>query len=314
MNWGIMGLGHIAHDFATQMNKTRPIYGVAGRTAEEAEQFGKEFQVLHKYSSYEEMVSDPDIDIIYVATVNSQHLKDIKMSLEAGKHVMCEKAIWGDYEEIKAMYDLAHSKGLILAEAMTIYHMPLFGKIRDLISDGKLGKIKMIQVDLGSLKDDNPNNRFFSKELGGGAMLDIGTYVLSFVRHFTSGKLNDPVYVMRKYPTGVDEMWSISFDTESGVIANTNMTFRAKLPKRAVITGDKAYVEVYNYVRAETAKIVYPDFSSENISAGETERALSYEIEDFEATVNNPALGLDYAQQTLDVVGVMDKLLKAENI
>jgi predicted dehydrogenase len=314
MNWGIIGLGNIAKEFAEAMNKTKPVYAVAARNYDKAKAFTEQFEVNHVYSSYEELLNDENIEIVYIATVNSQHYKHIMMCLEAGKHVFCEKAIWGNYEELKKAYEYAKNKNLLLCEAMTIYHMPLFRKIKELISDGVLGTIKLVEADLGSLKEDDPKNRFFSKELGGGAMLDIGTYTLSFLRYFLEGEINEVRHVMHKYSTGVDEMWSIGIKTSTGELGNANMTFRAKLPKRGVIAGDKAYIVVYNYVRADKAQLVYPDGESEEIEVGKTADALGYEIIDIEKAVMDQKSGLDYMKETLEVVKLMDQLLRDEKI
>ena len=239
-------------------------------------------------------------------------MKNIWDCLLHGKHVLCEKAIWKDYKELKEAYDYAQEHHLLLCEAMTIYHMPVFTKIEKLIEDDILGKIKFIQADLGSLKEDDPNNRFFSKELGGGAMLDIGTYVLSFLRYFMKGNIIDCKHVMAPYVTGVDEMWAIGIKTDKGEIGNANMTFRAKLPKRAIVAGDKAYVTIYNYVRACEAVITYPDGSTKQISAGKTQEALQYEIQDIEEAITNWGCGKDHMEKTLDVVAMMDELLTVE--
>lgn len=314
MNWGIMGLGNIAHEFAQSMVNLHPIYGACSRESEKTEAFVKQYAVMHSYTSYTDMLNDENIDIIYIATVNSQHMKNIWDCLKHGKHVLCEKAIWQDHAEMKEAYEYAAKHRLLLSEAMTIYHMPIFTKIEELITQGKLGKIKFVQADLGSLKEDDPKNRFFSKELGGGAMLDIGTYVLSFLRFFMKGNVVDSRHVMTKHRGGVDEMWCISMKTDEGVIANANMTFRAKLPKRAVVAGDKAYVTIYNYVRADEALITYPDGSSETISAGTTAQALEYEIQDIEEAVTDWGCGKDHMEKTMDVVAVMDELLTVEGL
>ena len=197
---------------------------------------------------------------------------------------------------------------------MTIYHMPLFKKITEMIDEGVLGKIKLVEADLGSLKEDDPTNRFFSKELGGGAMLDIGTYTLSFLRYFLKGNITDIKHVMHKYPTGVDEMWGIAVTTDQKEIGNANITFRAKLPKRGVIAGDKAYITVYNYVRAQEAQLTYPNGETVLIQEGKTEQALEYEIKDIEDYLDDPDNGKDYMRLTLDVVRCMDSLLRQENL
>lgn len=310
MNWGIMGLGHIAHEFADALKPRQGVFAVASRTLEKAREFQAEYGAQRAYGSYEELLADPDVDAVYVATVNSRHLGDIRACLEAGKHVLCEKAIWGDYAELVELCELAHGRNLVLAEAMTIYHMPIFKKISQMIADGELGKIKIVKADLGSLKEDDPSNRFFNPELGGGAMLDIGTYALSFLRYFLAGSFDEVQCVTQAYRSGVDEMWAIGVHTSDDMVGCANLTFRAKLPKRAIVAGDKAYVTVDNYVRAEEATLVFPDGSSRKIECGRTADALAYEVEDFERAVEGGDASATYIDLTLDVVRTMDGLLR----
>ena len=309
MKWGIMGLGHIAHEFADALVTRQGIFAVASRSPEKARAFQERYGAERAYGSYEELLADKDVEAVYVATVNARHLADIRACLEAGKHVLCEKAIWGNAAELTEMAELARERGLVLAEAMTIYHMPIFKKIAQMIDDGELGRIKMVKADLGSLKEDDPTNRFFNPELGGGAMLDIGTYALSFLRYFLRGSFVEVSCVTQAYPTGVDEMWAIGVRTDEDQLGCANLTFRAKLPKRAIVAGDKAYVTVDNYVRAEAATLVFPDGTSRQIECGKTADALSYEIEDFERAVEKGERSATYLDQTLDVVRTMDALL-----
>ena len=313
-NWGILGLGNIAHEFADNMVQLHPIYAVASRNPESAKAFAQQYQAEKAYGSYEELLNDPKVDIVYVATVNSQHYKCIMACLEHGKHVLCEKAIWGNYEEMEAACALAKSKNLLLCEGMTIFHMPIFKEIKKMIVEGKLGKIKFVEAELGSLKEDDPTNRFFNPDLGGGAMLDIGTYGLSFVTYFLSGELTGVEHLMSPYPTGVDEMWSISLKTSENEIGSVNLTFRAKLPKRGIIAGDKAYITVMNYVRAEKATLVYPDGKEEVLEVGETSKALQYEIQDIEEAVATGDYSLAWMDKTMQVVKLMDGLLRAEKL
>lgn len=310
-HWGILGLGNIAREFAVNMIGLHPIYAAASRNLQSALAFQEQYATEKAYGSYEELLNDPAVDIVYIATVNNQHYKWIMACLEHGKHVLCEKAIWGNYEQMRKACALAKQKGLLLAEAMTIYHMPVLKKIRELIAEGKLGKIKFVEAELGSLKEDDPENRFFNPALGGGAMLDIGTYGLSFVTYFLSGKLTDLVHVMSPYSTGVDEMWGISLKTDAQEIGSVNLTFRAKLPKRGIIAGEKAYISIMNYVRAQKATLVYPDGSEEILELGETAKAIQYEILDIEQALEsgNPAPAC--LDETMKVVELMDRLLQA---
>ena len=312
--WGIIGLGNIAHEFASNMIQLHPIYAAASRNYDNALAFQKQYSVEKIYHSYEELLEDEAVDIVYIATVNSQHYKWIMESLRHGKHVLCEKAIWGNYEEMKAAWELAESRGLLLCEAMTIYHMPIFKEIRQMIAEGKLGRIKFVEAELGSLKEDDPTNRFFNPDLGGGAMLDIGTYGLSFVTYFLSGEITDMKHLMVPYPTGVDEMWNIALTTSTQELGSVNLTFRAKLPKRGIIAGDQAYVSVMNYVRAEKATLVYPDGREEEITVGETAKAMQYEIQDVEAALETGDTSLVFIDCTRKVVELMDRLLTAEQL
>ncbi|MEI3175135.1 MAG: Gfo/Idh/MocA family oxidoreductase [Lachnospiraceae bacterium] len=313
-NWGIIGLGHIAHEFAENMTALHPIYAAASRNPESAKAFGEQYHVTHIYNSYEELLGDPAVDIVYIATVNSQHYKWIMECLNHGKHVLCEKAIWGNFEEMKTAAELAREKGLLLCEGMTIYHMPIFKEIKKMMADGTLGTIKFVEAELGSLKEDDPTNRFFNPDLGGGAMLDIGTYGLSFVLYFLSGELTDMKHLMSPYPTGVDEMWGIALKTSTKEIGSVNLTFRAKLPKRGIIAGDKAYITVMNYVRAEKATLVYPDGREEVLEVGETAKALQYEIQDIEAALETGDYSIAFFDYTMKVVELMDRLLRSEGL
>lgn len=314
LKWAIMGTGRIANDFAESMNNLHQIYGVASRNYDKANTFKLKHNVQKAYGSYEEMLEDRDVDIVYIATVNSQHYINIMDCLNHDKHVLCEKAIWGNESDMKKAYELAKSKNLFLGEAMTIYYMPLFKKIKKMIFEGELGKIKFVQADFGSLNDDDPSSRFFSRELGGGAMLDIGTYALSFVLYFLSSSPCEVKNVMSKYRTGVDEMWGIVLKNKEDEIGNVNLTFRAKLPKRAVIAGEKAYITVFNYPRADKAEIVYPSGKSQiieegTIEEGNTAKAMEYEITGVEEAISSSNYASGHMDLTMDVVSIMDRLM-----
>ena len=314
LKWAIMGTGRIANDFAESMNNLHEIYGIASRDPEKAEAFKSKHNVQKTYGSYKEMLEDKNVDIVYIATVNSQHYMNIMDCLNHNKHVFCEKAIWGNKSDMKKAYGLAKSKNLFLGEAMTIYYMPLYKKLKKMINEGDLGKIKFVQADFGSLNDDDPSSRFFSRDLGGGAMLDIGTYALSFVLYFMSCSPCEIKNVMSKYRTGVDEMWGIVLKNKEEEIGNVNLTFRAKLPKRGVIAGEKAYVTVYDYPRADKAEIVYPGgkseiLKSETIEEGSTAKAMEYEITGVEEAIASGNYAAGHMDLTMDVVSVMDKLM-----
>ena len=311
LNWGIMGAGVMAREFSETLSKVSNFYAVASRTKESRQYFEDTYGVIG-YESYEEFVNDPNIDIVYIATVNSLHYANIKLALEARKHVLCEKAIWHNYKDMFELQEIAKTNNLILSEGITLYHMPLIKEIRKQVLEGRIGKVKYVKADLGSTKDDAGENRFFSKEVGGGAMLDIGTYTLSFINLFMSENIVELNSISVAHETGVDESWSISLLDDNGVIGSSNIGLKGKLPKTAVVSGDKGHYFIDNYVRGEEATFVSANGEEEVIYLGEADKALEYEIKDIEEAVLGES-DYAYTKESVEVVRIMEILLKDFN-
>lgn len=306
--WGIIGLGEIAHQFAgTFRQENCELAAAASRTLEKAEKFASEFNIPKAYGSYEEMLQDKDIDIVYIAVPNRQHIQHILDALKAGKHVLCEKAITMNSAELTEAMKLAEQKGLILAEAMTIFNMPLYRELRSLMDTGKLGKLKMIQAPFGSYKEPDPTNRFFNPELAGGALLDIGTYAVSFARYFLSAQPEVVASSMLPFSTGVDEQSVTILRNEQNEMAAVTLSFQAKCPKVGIVSFENAYITIDQYPRADKAEIFFNDGTKEFIEAGSTSEALNYEIsnlvEAIEGKQPNRSLFL-----TRDVIDILDQM------
>ena len=224
-------------------------------------------------------------------TVNKNIFKNTireKQSLKAGKHVFCEKAITVNSNQLEEAVAIAKEKNLVICDGVTLFHMPLFKKLKEIVDSGAIGKVKMVQVNFGSCKEYDVNNRFFSKELAGGALLDIGVYATSFARYFMSSKPNTVLTTANYFETGVDETSGIILRNPEGEMAVIALTMRAKQPKRGVVAGEKGYIEVSNYPRGDKATITYTeDGRVEVIEAGNTEFALDYEVQDMENYINN---------------------------
>lgn len=280
IKWGIIGLGDIAHSFAEVFSSDfAELVAVGSRTLEKAEQFSQEYNIPKAYGSYEELYEDNEIDIVYLATPNSFHAQDMKAILEAGKHVLCEKAITMNKKELNDVLDIAREKELIVAEAMTIYHMPVYETIKKRINNGEFGQLKMATAYFGSAKEPDPTNRFFNPELGGGALLDIGVYALSFVQYFLDSKPEDLSTLVNLYDTGVDEMSTISYHTTDGTIGNVVLSFRGRLPKHGVVVCEDAYITFNDYPSADKATIIYNDNTEEVVTVGDSTLRLRYEME-----------------------------------
>lgn len=302
LNWAIIGPGQIASEFAQTLHANgRKIYGVGSRSLERAQAFADKNYIEKAYGSYDEMLNDPAIDVIYLATPHSNHYGYLLKCLENGKHVLCEKAITVSSRQLDPVARFAKEKNLIVAEAMTIYHMPLYQKLKEIVDSGVIGEVKMVQVSFGSLKPYDVNGRFFNMNLAGGALLDIGTYALSFTRFFLTSQPTEVLTTVKPFETGVDEQSGIILKNPDDQMAVIALTMRAKLPKRGIVTGDKAYITVDNFPRADKATITYPDGRTETIEAGNTAEAMVYEYDYMNAVVNG-----ELEEQTLPLTeGVM---------
>ena len=185
IKWAVLGTGVIANEMAAGLQKMgKSLYAVGNRTYDKAVAFAEKYGIEKVYPSIDEMFADEDVDIIYITTPHNTHYGFMKKALENGKHILVEKSITLNSSELCEMISLANERGLILAEAMTIWHMPIYKELWKIIENGELGKVQMITVNFGSFKDYDMKNRFFNRKLAGGAMLDIGVYALSFVRSF----------------------------------------------------------------------------------------------------------------------------------
>ena len=257
-NWGIIGTGWIAHEMADALQTVKgEVYAAANPNEISLKKFAAEKNIKHLFTNPDEMIQDPNIDIIYIATPHTFHYDYIKKALKAGKHVFCEKAITVNADQFDEVEKLAKDKHLILSEGFTLYHMPIYQKVKKLIRDGKLGQIKLVQVNFGSLKDYDPNNRFFNKDLAGGALLDIGGYATAFARMFLSKQPESILTTVKFFETGVNEQSGIILKNTKDEMAVMALSMRAKQPKRGVISGTKGYIEISNYPRATEAQITY---------------------------------------------------------
>ena len=308
-NWVSVGCGVIAHELARAMAaEGRHLYGIANRTYEKAEAFAAQYGVEKVYRSIDEVFADSAVDIIYISTPHNTHAPLLEKALASGKHILCEKSITLNSRELETAIALAEKNRLVLGEAMTLYHMPLYKRLRELTRSGALGPLRMLQLNFGSYKEYDMANRFFNPRLAGGALLDIGVYALSFARWFLSEPPTQVLSQMKPAPSGVDEQAGILLSNNAGEMATIALTLHAKQPKRGLAAFEKGYIEVLEYPRAQEAVITWTeDGRREVIREGNTADALRYEIQDMERAVAGEGneMCLDF---TRDVMTVMTGL------
>lgn len=307
--WATLGCGVIAHQLAQAMEgRGQRLYAVANRTHSKAVAFAQQYGIPKVYDDLEEVFEDEAVDIIYISTPHNTHIPYIRKALRAGKHVLCEKSITLNSEELEEAVELADQNHVILAEAMTLYHMPVYQRLREMMASGRLGPLKLIQMNFGSYKEYDESNRFFNRSLAGGALLDIGVYALSCVRWFMSSCPEEILSQVKYAPTGVDEQVGILMKNREEEMATVILSLRAKQPKRATISFERGYVELSDYPRGEQAVITWTDPARrETVRAGRTQDALLYEVEDMEAAVSGRGNSMCLAY-TRDVMRIMTRL------
>ena len=312
LNWAVIGCGSIANEMAQALQrKGRQLYSVANRTYENAVRFAAKYNIKKVYNSINEVFADSDVDVIYIATPHNNHYEYMKKALESGKHILVEKSITLNSRELEETVSLAKSKNLMIGEAMTIWHMPIYKKLWDILDSGELGKVQIITANFGSFKEYDLNNRFFNLNLAGGALLDIGVYALSLVRCFMKVNSDEVISQWKPSPTGSDEMATILLNNSVGQMATVTLSIHSKQPKRAVISCEKGYIEIMEYPRAASAFIVDAETGKKTeITAGNMEDALYYELENMENAIANNDLSLLHLQKSCDVMEIMTKLRK----
>lgn len=316
INWAVLGVGVIANEMAQALQKMgKNLYSVGNRTHEKAVTFAEKYNVAKVYNNIDEIFSDENVDVVYITTPHNTHYEFMKKALNSGKNIFVEKSVTLNSRELDEMIVLAAEKNLIVAEAMTIWHMPLYKKLWQIIESGELGKVQIITMNFGSFKEYDMNNRFFNMNLAGGALLDIGVYALSIVRSFMTEKPTEILSQWKPSPTGSDEQAAILLKNSSEQMATVALSMHSKQPKRAVISCEKGYIEIMEYPRADKAIIVDAETGAvREILAGVRENALLYEMTDMENAIKTGDVSAMKLNFSKDVMDIMTTLRKSWNL
>lgn len=250
MNVAILGAGSIARSMSRTLRGMkaagRPVelYAIASRSAEKAEAFAREQGVLRAYGSYEEMLSDPAVDLVYIATPHSHHAEQMKMCIHHGKPVLCEKAFTPNLHQAEEVLALAHEKGVYVAEAIWPRYMPSRQIINDLLSEGAIGEPRMLYANLCYAIEHK--ERIVRPELAGGALLDLGVYVLNFASMVFGDDIVRINSTVELFDTGVDRTETITIKYRSGRMAQLMASAAFNSDRRCVVYGTKGYLTVDN--------------------------------------------------------------------
>jgi len=245
VRWGLLATGGIAQAFARDLAllPDAELVAVGSRTAESAERFGAEFDVPHRHSSYESLCADPYVDAVYISTPHPGHRDATLLAIAHGKAVLVEKPFAMDVRESQEMVDAARAAGVFLMEAMWTRWLPHLLRVREVLAAGTLGEIRYVTADHGQWFAEDPSHRIFAPSLGGGALLDLGVYPVSFA-HMVLGVSSSIVARSTPAFTGVDGTTSAIFSYDSGAQAVLVTSSLAASNNPAAIYGSEARLEI----------------------------------------------------------------------
>lgn len=279
-NWAILGCGKIARKFAGDL-KLLPnarLYAAASRSLENAENFASELGFEKAYGSYEEMVNDPEVDVVYIATPHSHHCEHALLCLNQRKAVLCEKAFAINSREVAAMIDAARKNSTFLMEAFWTRFQPSFLKVMEIIHSGELGALKMVRSDFAFNAEFDPEKRLYNVGLGGGSLLDIGIYPL-FMSLMTLGKPSEIKTMASFCPTGAEESILMSFRYPGGQLASLVSSFASHSSIQTEFSFENGFVRLNRRFFKPTTLTYWKNWEEEKIIVFDKGAGFGYELE-----------------------------------
>ncbi|MDH6235856.1 Gfo/Idh/MocA family oxidoreductase [Cryobacterium sp. CG_9.6] len=244
IRWGILATGGIAHSFTEDLVLTgHTVQAVGSRSQQSADAFAAELGIPNAHASYEALVNDPEVDVVYVSTPHPFHAQNATLALNAGKHVLVEKSFTLNAREARAVVDLGREKNLLVQEAMWTRFLPHMVRIREILAAGTLGDVHSLMVDHTQDLPDDPAHRLNALALGGGALLDLGVYPISFA----SALFGTPQTILASAsfkPTGADAQVATIFRYAGGQMATTLSASDTKGPNTASILGTDGRIDI----------------------------------------------------------------------
>ncbi|WP_313639999.1 Gfo/Idh/MocA family oxidoreductase [Paenibacillus sp.] len=246
VKWGILSTGWIAHQFVIDLvhASNGVAYAVGSRSQESADKFARDHGVPHAYATYEELVNDPNVDAVYIGTPHPFHKENALLALRAGKAVLCEKPFTVNSGELEEIVSYAREHKLFLMEAMWSRYIPAIVKVREWIEEGRIGDVRLVKADLGFRTDWNPEGRLLNPKLGGGALLDVGIYPVSFASMVFGPHPEAISSTVHIGETGVDEHFSMLLSYGDGKTASLNGGIRLHMLEEAHVFGTEGRIIV----------------------------------------------------------------------
>ena len=318
INWGIIGAGKIASKFAVDLNATRDskLYGIASRHLEKAQGFASEFNGHKAYGNYTDLILDPNIDAIYIATPHSFHKSHTILCLKHKKPVLCEKPFAMNREEVDEMIRASKENDTLLMEALWTAFLPHFQYVQDLLKTNHFGKLIKLEADFGFRPTYDKNSRLFDKSLGGGSLLDIGIYPV-FVALSTLGQPNSIEASSKFFPSGADSECDIILNY-NGVKAILKSTFLEETKTEAIFHCETGTIKINGrFHEPSSVLLVAQNGDSELKTFDDTAIGYRYEIEHFNQLIRHGktesnVMTFDRSRQLITTLDRVRKLIGLE--
>lgn len=318
INWGILSTGGIAHRMAKAilMLDNANLVAVASRYSEKAQEFAQEYKIPKYFGSYQDLVKDDEIDIVYIATPNTCHYENMMLCLEYGKNIVCEKPFTLDYSQAKEVIDLARKNKLFVMEAHKSFYLTGIKKIKELIAEGAIGEVISFKADFCIKPEYNPQHRMFNLALGGGALLDVGVYPISLAVDLFGA----PVEIHSNTTlcdTGADVFNSILLKHKNNQSSLINCGFNAAAPREALILGTDGYMKIHEPFHQapkftiKKGKNNPVEFETPVIGNGLNQEAYQASVYVKEGKLQSEEFSLD---KTLEVLKIIDNIREKNNI
>lgn len=315
INWGILSTGHISNKFAKALAilPQAKLVAVASRNIITANKFAKEYNIPKAYASYQELADDPNIDVIYIGTPHTFHLENAVMCMRSGKAVLCEKAFTINAEEAKEMVRVAREENVFLMEAMIPRHVPLLKNALKWIKDGRIGEVRMVKASRCARGIFPPGARQLNPDLGGGSLLDVGVYVISFASQIFEKKPVEVMGMSHIGDWGSDEQGVALLKYDKGEIADLSFALQTNAVDEAYILGTKGFIKIHEvFAVPKKATLFIDSKETEVLEEPIVGNALNYEAEEVMRCLNkglkeSPFMSLD---ESIQIMEVMDSIRK----
>lgn len=311
LNFSILCAGNIAETMAktvSQMSEVTP-FAIAARDLGRAQNLADKYGFSKAYGSYEELVNDSDVDLIYVASPHSHHYEHAKLCLEHGKNVLCEKSFTVNAKQADELFQLAKSKNLFIVEAVWTRFLPFAAKMHEIIDSGMIGTPLTLNATFG--QNLTHIERLVSPELAGGSLLDLGIYLLTFASMFFGTEVEKIQSACVKTDLGVDAQESITLVYKNGNIAVLNDSLLCRMENKGFIYGTKGRIEVESFFCPKEIKVLLNDGAESKVFPVPFDfTGYEYEVRAAVKAIENGELGCAEMphEETLRIMGIMDQL------